>query len=147
MAEKPNAGEKANAGKQPDKPSKKPRREFWRWFILNMERKMHQRRARREKKKDDEKPEDKASRLTAAATVWIAVFTVVLAGVGVFTLIEVIEGGADTHNLAVAAGNQALWTQRLADSAKIQSDKTQALADRTKDLADRMKDQADRTKD
>ena len=59
---------------------------------------------------------------------------------------EMHEGGKDTHDLAVAAGNQATWTQRLADSAKIQSDKTQALADRTKDLADRMKDQADQTK-
>jgi hypothetical protein len=59
---------------------------------------------------------------------------------------EMHEGGKDTHDLAVAAGNQATWTQRLADTAKIQSDRTQALADRTKDLADRMKEQADRTK-
>ena len=49
-------------------------------------------------------------------------------------------GGRDTHDLAVAAGNQATWTQRLAGSAGTQ-------ADRTKDLADRMKDQADRTRD
>ena len=51
---------------------------------------------------------------------------------------EMQSGGTDTHNLAVAAGNQATWTQSLADYMKTQ-------ADRTKDLADRMKDQADQT--
>ncbi len=45
---------------------------------------------------------------------------------------EMRKGGADTHDLAVAAGKQA-------DAAK-------SLADRTKDLAERMKDQADKTK-
>jgi hypothetical protein len=53
---------------------------------------------------------------------------------------EMYIGGQDTHNLAVAAANQASWTQRLAGNAQTQ-------ADRIKDLADRMKDQADRTKE
>lgn len=45
---------------------------------------MHQRRVRREKQKDEGKgkPQEKAARLTAVATVWIAAFTVVLAAVG-----------------------------------------------------------------
>lgn len=53
---------------------------------------------------------------------------------------EMHTGGKDTHDLAVAAGNQATWTQNLAANMQTQ-------ADRTKDLADRMKDQADRTRD
>jgi hypothetical protein len=57
---------------------------------------------RREKKKTEEKPEERAARLTAKATVAIAIFTVVLALVGILTLIEVIEGGGDTHKLAEA---------------------------------------------
>ena len=52
---------------------------------------------------------------------------------------EMHSGSTDTHSLAVAAGNQATWTQKLAADMQTQ-------ADRTKDLADRMKDQADRTK-
>jgi hypothetical protein len=52
---------------------------------------------------------------------------------------EMHTGGADTHSLAIAAKNQATWTQNLATNMQTQ-------ADRTKDLADRMKDQADRTK-
>jgi hypothetical protein len=79
-------------------------------------------------------------------------WTIVIVAINVLTCLfiglqsyEMKTGSVDTHNLAVASGNQAIWTQRLADSAQIQSDKTQALADRTKDLADRMKDQADQT--
>lgn len=53
---------------------------------------------------------------------------------------EMRSGGKDTHELAVAAGNQANWMQQLAVKMETQSE-------RTKDLADRMKDQADRTKD
>ncbi|MGC9998430.1 MAG: hypothetical protein ABSE79_24185 [Terriglobia bacterium] len=52
---------------------------------------------------------------------------------------EMRKSGADTHNLATAAGNQADWTKDLAGHMKDQ-------ADRTKDLSDRMKDQADQTK-
>ncbi|HEX4032394.1 MAG TPA: hypothetical protein VHX20_18660 [Terracidiphilus sp.] len=52
---------------------------------------------------------------------------------------EMHAGSKDTHNLAVAAANQATWTQNLAADMKTQ-------ADRTKDLADRMKEQADETK-
>ena len=76
-------------------------------------------------KPEQESTVDKAARRTATATVWIAIFTVVLAAVAALTLYFVITGGTDTHELAVQAKNQA---------------------DRMKDLADRMKDQADRTK-
>ncbi len=52
---------------------------------------------------------------------------------------EMKSGSTDTHNLAIATGNQATWTQNLAANMQTQ-------ADRTKDLADQMKDQADYTK-
>jgi hypothetical protein len=80
-----------------------------------------------------------SDQLTAVATIVIAVFTVVLAGTSFMQWREMRSGGEDTHKLAVAAGNQATWTQNLATNMQTQ-------ADRTKDLADRMKDQADRTK-
>lgn len=52
---------------------------------------------------------------------------------------EMHNGGQDTHDLAIAAGKQATWTQNLAANMQMQ-------ADRTKDLADRMKDQSNQTK-
>jgi hypothetical protein len=97
-----------------------------------MERKMHQRRTRREKKKSDEKPEDKAARRTATATVWIAIFTIVLAGVGVLTLIELIEGGADTKALVDASKKQACAANRFAQSASNISD---TMSDTQSDFA------------
>ena len=98
-------------------------------------------------KEENETPSDRAARRTATATVWIALFTLVLAALSLGTLWilkrqlkEMHDGGTDTHNLATAAGSQAIWTQNLAGASRTQ-------ADRTKDLADRMKDQADRTKE
>ena len=94
------------------------------------------------KKKAEKKPEapvDKAALRTANATIAIASFTLVLVVVSYFQWKEIRDGGKDTHNLAVAAGNQATWTRNLAENMQTQ-------ADRTKDLADRMKDQADETK-
>jgi hypothetical protein len=52
---------------------------------------------------------------------------------------EMHTGSADTHNLAIAAANQATWTQHLSDNMKIQADRTQTLADRMKDQADQTK--------
>lgn len=111
-------------------------------FIDNIKRKLHQRKA----KKEHENPVDRAARITAKATVWIATFTVVMALVGVGTLYEIIEEGKDTHDLAVAAGKQAEAAGKQADRMKDFADRMKDQTDRTKDLADRMKDQADRTK-
>jgi hypothetical protein len=81
-----------------------------------------------------------AVRLTAVATVWMAIFTLVLTAVNGGTLLilheqlkEMHEGGIDTHNLAVAAGNQAKATQNLVAFAEIQSDRTEELAQTTRD--------------
>ena len=59
-------------------------------------------------------PEQKAAWRTANATVWIAIFTIVLALVGFFTLYEVISGGNDTKKLVKAASNQAEAAERSA---------------------------------
>jgi hypothetical protein len=75
-----------------------------------------------------ETPTDTAARRTATATVWIAIFTVMLAVVNVITLYEVIEGGADTHALAVAAGKQADAATALAHQAKAQTGEIHDLA-------------------
>lgn len=108
-------------GENTNPPIKAPRQNRWGRFVGYIKRKLHERKT----KKEHESPTDRAARRTAHATVWIAAFTVVMALVGAGTLYEIIEGGHDTHDLAVAAGKQA---------------------DRMKDFADRMKDQADRTK-
>lgn len=73
------------------------------WGISYVKRKFHERRAKHEA----QSPEQEANHRTANATVVIAWFTIILALVGAFTLYEVIDGGTDTHKLAVAAVNQA----------------------------------------
>ena len=89
-----------------------------------------------------EEVEEKMSAYERSTLRWAraAVIISVLAFLGIlFQGIEMFLGSTDTHNLAVAAANQATWTQKL-------SEHMQTQADRTKDLADRMKDQADETK-
>jgi hypothetical protein len=127
----------------PDPQIKNHRPRWWAWSIGAVKRKVHERR----KKIEQESVTDRATRRTTTATIWMAIFTVVLAVVSFSTLlvlrkqlVEMQSGGVDTKKLATAADNQATWTQSLANSAGTQ-------ADRTKDLADRMKDQADRTRD
>lgn len=73
------------------------------WLIGYVKRKMHERAA----KKKEETAADKAARITTTATVWMAIFTCVLALITGGTLIilknqltEMREGGVDTHNLA-----------------------------------------------
>jgi hypothetical protein len=58
-------------------------------------------------KKQKETPADKAARVTARATLWIAIFTLVSVAVSFFTFLilrsqlkEMHEGGVDTHTLA-----------------------------------------------
>ena len=94
------------------------------------------------KKKAEKKPEtpvDRAARRTANATIWVALFTLVLALVSTFQWKEIHDGGKDTHELAVAAGKQAAWTQDLARNVQNQ-------AEQTKHLAAEMRDQAGETR-
>lgn len=60
---------------------------------------------------------------------------------------EMHEGGADTHNLAVAAANQAAWTQRLATVADTESGDMKELAEHTKTVADQALIQAQAARD
>ena len=112
------------------------------WSISEIKRKLHERTAKHE----NETAPDKAARRTADATVWIAIFTVVLAIVSGITLFEVWQGGADTAKLAQAAVDQA-------GAAKLQEQRMETISETGKaqaisaiDLAERMKDQADQTK-
>ncbi|MGD0294469.1 MAG: hypothetical protein ABSB30_11480 [Terracidiphilus sp.] len=83
-------------------------------------------------KKNSEDPAEKASRLTARATVWMAVFTFFLALTSAGTILilanqlkEMHSGGVDTHNLAdaavkteAAAEKSAKASRDFADSAE-----------------------------
>lgn len=119
-----------------------PHSKWWTRFVGYVKSQMDKRRS----KTEQETPADKAARLTAKATVWMAFFTLVIVIVNLGTLWvlnkqlgEMHDGGIDTHNLAVAAGKQATWTQNLATNMQTQADRTEELADRMKDLADRTK--------
>lgn len=94
-------------------------------------RKTEQKRRLQERKSkyEHETLTDKAAKRTADATCWIAAFTIVLAIVGALTLYEVIEGGTDTHELAVQAKKQADAAKKLADRMKDQADRTKTIAD------------------
>jgi hypothetical protein len=89
-------------------------KELGMWGISYVKRKLHERRAEYEAQTFEEK----AAWRTANATVWIALFTVVMAAVGSLTLYEVVEGGNDTHILAEAAKKQADKAESIADSVE-----------------------------
>ena len=94
-------------------------------FIGYVKRKLSDRKA----KKQAESPADRAARRTAVATIWMAIFTFVLAGTSGFTiwilknqLHEMHEGGIDTHALAEATGDAANAATDQADAAQQFSD-------------------------
>lgn len=83
-------------------------------LIAYIQRKLNERAA----KKEQETTQDRLARRTASATVWIAMFTVVLAGAAILTLRQVIAGGSDTHDLAVAAKSQAEKMKDMSEAAE-----------------------------
>jgi hypothetical protein len=94
-------------------------------FVSNVKSEMHGRRT----KQQEETPVDRAARRTANATVWLAVFTVVLAATSVGTiwilknqLREMHEGGIDTHALADA-------TEKMKSSAEKSAQASRDFAD------------------
>ncbi len=93
-------------------PAAEPRWRWWGGLVSYTQRRRYERKARQEQ----EPAVDRAARLTAKATVCIAVFTVVLAIVGAGTFYEIFEGGKDTHDLAVAAGRQAELALQTAET-------------------------------
>jgi hypothetical protein len=88
--------EDANDGNNPTDQVAESNESRWSRFISYPKRKFYERKAKKEK----ESPTDRAARITATATVWIAAFTVVLSVVGLGTLYEIYIGGSDTHDLA-----------------------------------------------
>lgn len=112
--------EGAGDAKKTDTKIENPRRKRWSRFIRYVKRKAHERRS----KKQRESSADRAARRTANATVWMAIFTVVLSFVSVGTLLvlkrqlkEMHEGGVDTHALAEAAKQQSCAAKSFASSA------------------------------
>lgn len=83
-------------------------------LIGHIKHKLHERKSKKEK----DNPSDRAARKTASATIWIAIFTVVLAVANLLTLWEVIQGGNDTHELAVQAKRQADKMKDMSDAAE-----------------------------
>ena len=99
---------------------KTPRRKRRLGLIHKIKSKMREYRAR----KNNEAPTDRAVRVTANATVWMAIFTAFLFFTSAATvwilknqLLEMHEGGIDTHALAQAAKRQAAAAQSFSDSA------------------------------
>ncbi|HEY5213809.1 MAG TPA: hypothetical protein VIJ38_12400 [Acidobacteriaceae bacterium] len=133
----------------PKATAQEPHLNWWERFVNYVKSRSSERRTKRQQ----EGTAEWAARRTADATIWMAIFTVILAAVSIGTLLvlkkqlgEMQAGGVDTHSLANAAGNQATWTQRLANSADTQSGHMQELAARTKDVADQALVQAKEAK-
>ena len=136
----------ADNRQNPSAPVKTPGKgRGWTRFISNVKRKMHDRHA----KKQEESPVDRAARRTANATIWLAVVTVVLAGVSVLTLRilnrqlgEMQGSGKQTDKLICLyqkqvgqLAKQAKDTHALAIAAEKQAKQALAQANATNRLA------------
>ena len=104
----------------PKPPMKAPRPRWGARFFSYVKSKLQERIT----KKQEESPGDRAVRLTAVATIWMAIFTFALAGTSGITiwilknqLKEMHEGGTDTHDLASAAKTQAEKIKSMSDAA------------------------------
>ena len=107
-----------------------PRHNWWIRLIGYAKRKINERAA----KKKNETPADKAARRTAVATIWMAIFTCILAVTSGLTiwilknqLKEMHEGGIDTHALAEATKNASVAASDQADAAQQFSDTAEEI--------------------
>jgi len=66
---------------------------------------------------------------TLLFTAVIAFSTLIYTLASVWTLVEIRAGGVDTHNLAVAAANQASHTEEIAQAAQDQVDAANEISD------------------
>jgi hypothetical protein len=105
--------------------------QWWLGFVAYAKREYHQHRTKKKK----ETPADRATKWTTRATIWIAIFTTVLAGVGYFQWKEMDESGAQTDRMirlyrsqVGQLSKQAGDTHDLAVAAKAQSDQTKTIA-------------------
>jgi len=124
----------ADEGRGTDAPIKQPGTKPVRsvWGIDYIKRQLQEHAT----KKKEETPSDKAARITATATKWMAGFTFILALFTGGTLLilrsqlwEMRGGGIDTHDLAIAAKAQADRTKELAESAKTSANAAKSAAD------------------
>lgn len=141
--------ERESESDNPDAQVEAPRENRWVRFVGYIKRKVNERKA----KKQNETPTDKAARRTAVATIWMAIFTFVLASTSGFTiwilknqLTEMHEGGIDTHVLAEAAEDGAGAASDQADAAQQFSDTAEDINGRMSDAVDQLQATADNTK-
>jgi hypothetical protein len=86
----------AKKGAQATHQGQKPKSKWWARLIYDIKSELHKGEAERK----EENPQDRSSRRTANATVWIAVVTAAMTVFSGLTLLEIYWGGADTHKLA-----------------------------------------------
>jgi hypothetical protein len=134
----------------PDYPIEPPRVPIAARIVEYVRRRRYERKVERQ----EETTADKAARIAATATAWIAFFTLVSLAVSTATFLilkhqlrEMHESGVDTHTLAQQAITQATQTTNLALAAKSQADAAKATADATKQVADRTLAQSTATND
>ena len=139
----------AKTGDQSHAPVDKFRLDGWERFVGYVKHQVYERKV----KKEQETPADKAARRSATATVWMAVFTVILAMLSLGTLFilknqlgEMHSGGIDTHDLAIAAGKQADAAKAQSEESKLQVDKMQKSLEKTDALIEQATVQAQASK-
>lgn len=131
--------ENAGDGGNPNPPIADVSREGRIGLVGYVKRKLQERKTKKEK----ESSTDRAARITATATVWIAAFTVAMALVGLGTLYEIVEGGADTHDLAVQAKRQADKMKDMSDAADKIREAAQGMVAQEQRIADNAKNALD----
>jgi hypothetical protein len=87
-------------------------------------------------KKHEEPPADRAARRTANATIWMAIFTLILATISVATLIEIRRGEPQTADLVAAANIQAHAATGFAESAESMNKSIAAAVEKLKQQAE-----------
>jgi hypothetical protein len=124
-------------------------RATWIRFISYLKHNAEERAA----KKKMETPTDKAARRTAAATMWMAFFTCILAFTSGLTiwilknqLKEMQLGGIDTHALATAADTSANAATDQADAAQQFSDTAEEINQGVAGAVDQLQSAANSTK-
>jgi hypothetical protein len=130
-------------------PIQAPRSNRWTRLVSYIKSKTQERKA----KKQNETSADRAARRTAVATIWMAIFTLVLAATSGFTiwilknqLREMHEGGIDTHALAEATGDMATAASDQADAAQQFSDTAEDINSRMSDAVDQLQVAAENAK-
>jgi len=124
-----------NEGVQANPQATEPHLVWWNQIIEYIKLRMEMRRA-----KKTERLRNNGTITTAKATTWIAVFTLIF-NLGTFCILlgqlcvlrgqlnEMHDEGVDTHNLAEAAGIQAIGTTFLASAANTQAKASSEIAD------------------